>query len=143
MAEWWVTRDGDIDCKELHRRHYSRYAYADGRDPGLFVGPGDKLVLRTLAGDAVFVWRRFIDDSGQTGVNCAMFRNESDRLSSSLIREADAIADDVWLDRRHYTYVNSKKIASRNPGYCFIMAGWKRCGETKGGLVVLDRVVST
>lgn len=137
---WWVTKDGDLDCLELHARHYSRYEYADGRERRLFVGPGDKLVLRTASGNACFVWRRFIDDSGQVGVNCAVFRNESEHLSSLLIRQADAIADEVWTDRRHYTYVDREKVASKNPGYCFIAAGWRRCGTTASGKLVLERV---
>ena len=137
---WWVTKDGDIDCLELHGRHYSKREYKDGRRVALFVGPGDKLVLRTERADACFVWRCFVDDSGQTGVNCAAFRNEGEHLSSLLIRQADAIADEVWTDCRHYTYVDSEKVASRNPGYCFIMAGWRRCGMTKSGKLVLERL---
>ena len=144
---WWVTKDGDLDCMELHARHYSKREYADGRRPTLFVGPGDKLVLRTESASACFVWRRFVDDcidqrtgEKQQGVNCAVFRNESEHLSSQLIRQADAIADAVWSDRRHYTYVDSKKVASKNPGFCFIAAGWKRCGRTKRGLMVLERL---
>lgn len=143
---WWVTRDGDLDCLDMYDRHYSAYRYADGRERVLFVGPGDKLVLRSLRAEAVFVWRKFTDDcidertgEKQQGVNCAVFRNESEHLSSSLIRQADAIADAVWTDRRHYTYVNREKVASRNPGFCFLAAGWNRCGTTKSGLLVLER----
>jgi hypothetical protein len=144
---WWVTKDGDLDCLDLHTRHYSRYTYADERERKLFVGPGDKLVMRTERGDACFVWRNFTDDcldqrtgQRQQGVNCAVFRNESQHLSSVLIRQADAIADATWTDSRHYTYVNREKIASTNPGYCFLAAGWRKCGMTKSGLLVLERV---
>jgi hypothetical protein len=147
MPLWWVTKDGDEDCLELHSRHYSRYDYADQRKRVLFVGPGDKLVLRTADGRTTFVWRNFTDDCidertglKQEGVNCAVFRNEGEHLSSLLIRQADAIADEVWTDRRHYTYVNRKKVASKNPGYCFLAAGWKRAGVTKSGLLVLERI---
>jgi hypothetical protein len=87
----------------------------------------------------MFVWRVFIDDSGQDGINCAVFRNESRHRSSGLIRQADAIADALWPDRRHYTYVDPAKVASSNPGFCFIAAGWRRCGRTRGGLLVLER----
>ena len=136
---WWGTRDGDKECIKLYERHYSCYRYMDGRPRRRFVGPGERIVLRTLRGDAVFVWRKFIDDSGQQGVNCACFRNESKYLSSELIRQADAIADFCWLGERHYTYVCSSNIRSNNPGFCFIAAGWRRCGSTKSGLVVLER----
>ena len=147
---WWITKDGDLDCLDMYLRHYSANRYADGRARELFVGPGDKLVLRTTRAEAVFVWRNFTDDcidertgERQEGVNCAVFRNESPHLSSSLIRRADAIADEAWTDRRHYTYVDSEKVASENPGYCFLKAGWRRCGRTKGGLLILERVAES
>ena len=138
-ALWWVTKDGDADCLELYNRHYSAYQYKDGRCRKLFIGPGEKLVLRTLEGDAVFAWRKFKDDSGQIGINCAIFRNESAHKSSELIRQADAIADRIWPGERHYTYVNPKKIKSTNAGACFKHAGWKRCGMTKSGLLILEK----
>ena len=137
---WWMTKDGDKTCLALYERHYSAYRYKDGRKRTQFVGPGEKVVLRTAKGDALFVWRKFIDDSGQTGVNCAVFRNESEHRSSELIRQADAIADRLWPDTRHYTYVNPQAVRSSNPGFCFIVAGWKRCGRTKSGLIVLEKV---
>ncbi|MFT0546974.1 hypothetical protein ACMHYO_11600 [Allopusillimonas ginsengisoli] len=137
---WWVTKDGDLDCLELYERHYSAYRYADGRRRRLFVGPGEKLVLRTERADAMFVWRRFIDDSGQTGINCAVFRNEGRHRSSGLIRQADSIADCIWPGRRHYTYVDPQKVASANPGFCFLAAGWRRCGRTRGGLLIMERI---
>lgn len=136
---WWLTKDGDAACKKLHGRHYSKHHYKDGCSSKLFVGPGEKVVLRTWEGDACFVWRKFKDDSGQQGVNCAIFRNESGHRSSDLIRQADAIADCLWPNTRHYTYVNAARIRSPNPGYCFIRAGWRKCGRTKGGLVILER----
>ncbi len=135
---WWLTKDGDADCLALYNRHYSRQRYADGRVPVLFVGPGEKVVLRTEEGRACFVWRKFIDDSGQTGINCAVFRNETTHRSSDLIRQADAIADCLWPDRRHYTYVDAKKVRSSNPGFCFLKAGWRRCGMTKSGKLILE-----
>ena len=131
LPEWYLTKDGDQYCLELYERHYSCYNYKDGRKRKLFVGPGEKVVLRTWEADAMFVWRKFIDDSGQKGVNCAVFRNESNKKSSELILQADAIAFAVWPDKRHYTYVNANKVKSTNPGYCFKRAGWKQCGITK------------
>ena len=136
---WWLTKDGDLSCLELYERHYSCYQYKDGRKRSQFVGPGQTIVLRTVRADAVFVWRKFIDDSGQQGVNCAVFRNEGPHLSSELIRQADAIADHVWPGERHYTCVNAQAVRSPNPGYCFIRAGWRRCGKTQSGLLVFER----
>lgn len=140
-AYWWLTKDGDKDCLELYEKHYSCYKYADGRERKLFAGPGEKVVLRTKAGDALFVWRRFIDGSGECGINCAVFRNESKIKSSELIQQADQIAFAVWPCCRHYTYVSASAIASSNPGFCFIKAGWRRLKRTTGsGLRILEMV---
>ena len=126
--------------------HYSRQRYADGRKPKLFIGPGEKLVLVTPCRLALFAWRKFISGDGQDGVNCAIFRNVGAGLSSFLIREADAIADERWPGERHYTYVDEKKTAERRgrnsqAGQCFIEAGWRRCGTTKWNkLAILERL---
>lgn len=128
---WVQVRDGDGECIELFSRHYSKYHYRDGRRPKRFVGPGERIVLVTADGKAMFVWRKFKDASGQKGINCAIFRNEGDLLSSNLILEAMKFAEVRWPGVRLYTYVDPKKIRSVNPGYCFKMAGWSWCGITK------------
>lgn len=139
---WIEVKDGNAEGRALYHRHYSRRKYADGRDPKLYVGPGNKLVLLTADVRALWVWRRFKNDRGDEGVNCAVFRNEGAQQSSDLVRAADKIADDRWPGEAHYTYVNPRKIRSTNPGYCFLKAGWRRCGITKGGLIVLNREVA-
>lgn len=138
VATWIPTLDGDPDVRRVFDRHYSRRRYRDGRRPQLFVGPGEKMVLRTPAGDAIFVWRKFIPRDGQQGINCAVFRNEGRRQSSGLIRAAMEMAWTRWPGARLYTYVNPRRIRSVNPGACFKHAGWRRCGHTKSGLVILE-----
>lgn len=142
-AYWLECRDGDDVCRGLFDRHYSRIRYADGRKPKLFVGPGQKVVLITDAADALFVWRKFVDDSGQQGVNCAVFRNEGPVLSSLLILDAETVAARRWPRERLYTYVNPRGIRSVNPGACFKHAGWKACGITKWNkLVILEKTAA-
>lgn len=138
---WYLTKDGDPIAKAIFDRHYSRRFYADGRQPKLFVGPGQKMVLLAHNHDALFVWRKFKSDDGQEGVNCAVFRNESQCLSSDMILEAERIAHGIrWYGERLFTYVKSSAIKSSNPGYCFIKAGWKKCGITKHAkLVILEK----
>ena len=145
---WIPTKDGDKAAHGLMSRHYSYHAYKDGRrqqqgNPNrfLFCGPGEKMVLVTVDYSALFVWRKFRDDSGQTGINCAVFRNESGVRASDLIREAEGLAWQRWPGERLYTYVNAKQVKSANPGYCFKMAGWRVCGETKSKrLVILEKL---
>lgn len=130
---WRRARDGDPEGLALYERHYSSRLYKDGRRRALFVGPGEKTVLVAHDGRALFVWRRFRDDSGQEGINCAAFRNEGAGLSSALITEAMAIAWARWPGERLYTYVDAIEVRSSNPGYCFLVAGWRHAGWTKGG----------
>lgn len=135
---WMPTRDADLRARAIYRRHYSYRPYADGRNPKKFVGPGERIVLLGYGIDALFVWRNFISDDGQQGVNCAVFRNESPHLSSDMIREAMEIGWDRWPGERFYTYVDPRKIRSSNPGYCFKKAGWKKCGRSKKGLLIFE-----
>lgn len=128
---WMQVRDGNATARAIFDRHYSRYRYADGRDPKLIVGPGEKMVLVSACARALFIWRKFISGNGQNGVNCAAFRNEGAGLSSQLILDAMDLAWERWPGERFYTYVNARKIRSTNPGYCFLTAGWRRCGITK------------
>lgn len=152
IADYWLpVKDGDPRAAALYRRHYSAYHYKDGRrsDPGyrnrfLFAGPGEKIVLMTVNCDALFTWRRFIDKSGQTGVNCAVFRNESPILSSVLIQEAERHAWARWPGERLYTYVDPGAVKSTNPGYCFKANGWNRCGFTAvRKLLILEKYPPT
>lgn len=142
--KWDEYKDGHPIGLELYNRHYSAYQYKDGRERKLFCGPGQKTVLISKDQKALFVWRNFIDASGQKGVNCAVFRNEQSQfLSSDLIKEAMAIAWLRWPGERLYTYVNADKVKSNNPGYCFKKAGWKFCGKTQGGLDILEVLPGT
>ena len=140
---WLPVKDGDDHARSVFERHYSaERSLRLRRERGtiLFVGPGFKMVLVTPCRRALFVWRKFVSGDGQQGVNCAVFRNEGAGLSSDLIREADAIADERWPGERHFTYVNPRKVKSSNPGFCLIKAGWRRCGITKHNrLLILER----
>lgn len=105
------------------------------------MGPGEKLVLITPWEDAVFGWRKAIRADGQTGVECSLFRNESPILSSELILEAERLAWQRWPGERLFTYVDPRKVASRNPGYCYLKAGWKRSPLRSGrGMMLLEKL---
>jgi len=99
------------------------------------------MVLLTASCDALFVWHHPVMArlSGQEGVNCTIFRNESPVLSSELIREACKLAWQRWPGARLFTYVADAKIRSTNPGACFKKAGWRRCGRNATGkLTILE-----
>lgn len=77
---WIVVKDGDPRVSDIYKRHYSCQNYADGRryqtqyrNRHLVMGPGEKMILLSVDCRAIFGWRKFIDKSGQGGINCAFF----------------------------------------------------------------------
>lgn len=132
-SPWFKVRDGDSRLRVFYNRHYS----SRGSSAAQIVGPGGKLVLLTHAIDALFAWRWFSDRcplAPPGGVNCAVFRNESQSLASRLIVAAEPLALEKWpAATAFYTYVDPAAVASSNPGYCFRRAGYGCVGVTAGG----------
>ena len=136
---WIEVKDGNVTGMSIFRRHYS----ATNRKPKVyqFVGPGEKMVLLTPDAKALFVWRKFISDAGENGVNCAVFRNEGSSAgqSSALILAAKTLAWLRWPGERLYTYVDAAKVRhKRDPGRCFVRAGFRHCGVSKSGKLILE-----
>lgn len=146
IGEGWMRMlDGDASCRAIFDRHYSRYVYADGRRPKLFVGPGEKEVLMQADGLALCVWRKEKHRlDGQEGVNCAIYRNESDRRASDMLKDAMRVAWERWGGERLFTYVDPRKvrptIERSRPvwGWCFYKSGWRYAGMTQRGLHILE-----
>ena len=140
---WILSHDGNVHARKLADRHYSR----ESKGSKYFVGIGEKIVLISPDGRALFTWLRSRPEyrgDGIDGVNCQIFRNESPVLSSKLILEAEKFAVERWPGLKLFTYVSKDKVKSKNPGWCFIKAGWKYQGENKKGnlrLFVKDVVV--
>ena len=130
---WVISHDMNPIAQKLADRHYSRKT--PGSKKG-FVRPGEKLVLLSPDGNALFVWLRAdpaLREDHIDGVNCTIFRNESSVLSSKLVLEAEKFAHGRWPGLKFFTYVSKEKVKSKNPGWCFMKAGWKLVGENKTG----------
>lgn len=130
-----ITTHFDPEMAMLADRHYSRRTVGARQ----FLYSGRKIVIRDARGDVLFGWLYPDEDKrmdGQTGYNCAIFRNESQRRSSDIILECEQIAIDRWGPNRMYTYVNPAKIKSVNPGYCFKKAGWRNVRRADGSLYI-------
>jgi hypothetical protein len=147
LTVWIPIRDQDPRAYGFYKRHYSARFNANkprqrangGRNQS-FVGWGDYLALMTPMCDALFVWKNYgIGRDGQVGVVCSVFRNESEHLSSALVLEAEHWAREKWGSVRLYTYVDATAIKSKNAGYCFKVAGWRKAGTSKRGLILLEK----
>ena len=128
---WTITHGGDQRASKIYRRHYTDYCQKS--KGGKFTGPGESTVLVLPNYQALFVWMRntIKRRDCQVGINCAVFRNESDILSSELILEAEQWAVERWGQQRAFTYIDANRVRSDNPGYCFKCAGWNLCGKSK------------
>jgi hypothetical protein len=140
---WVRSWRADPRALPLADRHYNRGKVGSPQ----FVPPGRCLVLLTENADAVWVtswpFARYVKHRWAGAWVCSLFRNEGKVLSSTLIREA------VAATRAHYgdppeqgmiTFVNAGKVRhKRDPGRCFLRAGFERVGLTLDeGLVALQ-----
>ena len=97
VGNWIGVKDSDSRAVSLYKRHYSARKYNHGIPIDYystgFSGIGESMILLTLDCKALFGWRKQkITDDKQSGVNCFVFRNEGNILSSELIKEADEMA---------------------------------------------------
>jgi hypothetical protein len=126
----------DPELCRLADQHYSR------QKPGTpqFCPPGELILLRNCEGSVVFSWvnQKYRNDL-QRGYYNSIFRNESERLSSAIILEAERFAIQRWGGGRAFTKADPLKIKSLNPGYCFKQAGWQFCGIDPDGKHILEK----
>ena len=137
---WIRSHRADPEVRHLADRHYSRKTIGAIQ----FAPPGRCLVFKTEELDAFWItsWPYYVQHAWPGAWMCSAFRNEGEHLSSELIREAVAAtlyeygaAPDLGM----ITFVNQAKVRKkRDPGRCFLRAGFKNAGMTKGGLVALQ-----
>ncbi len=145
-SPWELSRDGCAIGRALYERHYSCPPSAlrrrQRRGTRLFAGPGEKLVLLLKPPHTgVFVWRKYIPSQATERVlECAIFRNESDLLSSALVLEAERWAATRWPGEQARTFINARAVGG--DGLCFKVAGWRKAGKSKGGLRILTKSIA-
>jgi hypothetical protein len=140
MSQWRLSHRADREALPLADRHYNRQKVGSPQ----FVPPGRCLVL--LADNALWVTSWPVADYVRHAwagawVN-SMFRSEGAGIASTLIREAIAVTRSKWEppELGIISFVDPKHIkptmrrGSAIYGYCYLMAGFKHVGYTKGGL---------
>lgn len=138
---WIRSHRADADVVPLADRHYNRQKIGSPQ----FAPPGRCLVLKTAACDAFWItswpFAEYVRHAWAGAWVCSAFRNESSHLSSELIRDAVAATLNEYGTAPTLgmiTFVDHRKIRrKRDPGRCYLRAGFKHCGMTKGGLIAL------
>jgi hypothetical protein len=139
---WTRSHRRDPRALELADRHYSRQK--PGTDQFVKAGSCAVFIAETGLGNALWVTsvQQYVKHAWPGAWECALFRNEGAGLSSVLIREA------IAATRAHYgeppstgmiTFVNPMRVKrKRDPGRCFIRAGFEPIACTLSRLLVLQ-----
>lgn len=138
---WMLSHRADPRALPLADRHYNR------QKPGTpqFVPPGRCLVLLTAAADALWVtsWplAQYVRHRWPGAWVNSLFRREGGALASELIREAVAATRAFYGEAPALGMVSfidaTKTRHKRDPGRCYIRAGFEYDGQTEGGLVAV------
>ena len=139
---WALSHRADKAALPIADRHYNRQKIGSPQ----FVPPGRCIVLLTPSADALWVtswpFTEYVKHAWAGAWMCSCFRNESAILSSVLITEAVALTRGIYGEPPALgmvTFVDPKKVRhKRDFGRCYRKAGFRVCGETKGGLVALQ-----
>ena len=141
MMQWCASHRADAEAVAIADRHYNRQKVGSPQ----FVPPGRCLVFKTVCGKALWVtswpFAEFAKHAWAGAWVNSLFRNEGAGLSSDLIRQAVALTCEHWPvpPLGMVTFVDASKIKTkRDPGRCYLRAGFHRCGETAGGLIALQ-----
>jgi hypothetical protein len=150
---WRLSHRYDPQARAVADRHYNR----QHPESPQFVPPGRNLVLYAEAGGGRAFWvtswpfAAYVRHAWAGAWVCSAFRNEGAGLSSELIRQAVAATRwyrgeaASWRDEPEpelgmVTFVDAGRVRpKRDPGRCFIRAGFRNVGHTqKRGLVALQ-----
>ena len=138
---WNLSHRFDPVACKIADRHYNRQKIGTPQ----FVPPGRCLVL-VNDGPAFWVtswpFAEYVRHAWPGAWVCSAFRREGGPLASDLIRSAVATTRWQWPDTPDLgmiTFVNAEKVThKRDPGRCYLRAGFERVGTTKGGLIALQ-----
>ena len=139
---WIKSHRFDRQVVPLANRHYNRQKVGSPQ----FAPPGRCVVLRTQEYDAFWItswpYAEYVRHAWAGAWICSAFRNESGHLSSELIREAIEVTRSIYGDPPELgmvTFVDATKVRhKRDPGRCYLRAGFRHAGMTKGGLIALQ-----
>lgn len=144
ISPWRPSWRASRAARELADRHYNRQKHGAAQ----FVPPGRCLVMVTADKSALWVtswpYAQYVKHAWAGAWTCSIFRNEGAHLSSDLIRAAVAHTRAHWPVPPALgivTFVDAEQVKpKRDPGYCFLRAGWRNVGRTAGGLHVLQQL---
>lgn len=140
--KWRLSHRADKAALVLADRHYNRQKVGSPQ----FVPPGRCVVLLTECGRALWVtswpFAQYVKHAWAGAWVNSLFRNEGAGVASELIRDAVSVTRAIWPDVPSLglvTFVDADKVRrKRDPGRCYLRAGFTHVGKTKGGLLAFQ-----
>jgi hypothetical protein len=141
-VRWLLSHRADTRALPLADRHYNRRKIGSPQ----FVPPGRCLVLLSDCERALWVtswpFAEYVKHAWAGAWVNSLFRSESSGIASELILQAIAVTRSIWEppELGMITFVDPKHVAAKKVrgqsvhGYCYLKAGFKHVGYTKGGL---------
>jgi hypothetical protein len=142
VTVWRKSDRFDREALPMADRHYNRRKIGSPQ----FVPPGRCFVLRAACNRALWVtswpFAQYVRHAWPGAWVNSLFRNEGAGTASKLILEAIAITRSIWKppELGMITFVDTKHVPPvmrrGQPiyGYCYLKAGFRHVGFTKGGL---------
>lgn len=142
MMRWARSNRAHRRALPMADRHYNRQKVGSNQ----FVPPGRCFVLLTECERALWVsswpFAKYTKHRWAGAWVNSLFRNEGAGLASELILEAVSATRWHWPkipDLGMITFVDPDEVKpKRNPGYCYLMAGFEYVGKTDGGLLAFQ-----
>ncbi len=137
---WLISNRFDREALPLADRHYNRRKVGSPQ----FVPPGRCIVLKQERALWVTSWpfAQYVRHAWAGAWVNSLFRSEGAGKASDLILEAVAITRSIWQppELGMITFVDAKHVKPTMVrgvpihGFCYLKAGFKHVGFTKGGL---------
>ncbi len=138
--KWTLSNRFDREALPLADRHYNRRKVGSPQ----FVPPGRCVVLRQPQALWVTSWpfAQYVRHAWAGAWVNSLFRSEGAGKASDLILEAIAVTRSIWQppELGIITFVSPKHVPPKmrrgQPiyGFCYLKAGFRHVGFTKGGL---------
>lgn len=138
---WQISHRADQKARVIADRHYNRQKIGSPQ----FVPPGRCFVLRQKRAVWVTSWpfAQYVKhDWGGAWVNSLFRRQRGRQIASEMILDAVAATRWKWPEvpaLGMISFVDENKVRKKDqPGRCYIEAGFKYVGRTKGGLLAFQ-----
>lgn len=129
-GRYWsqTSNDDPLILSKFERLQFKQYVRLSKRN---WID-SQQMLLAYCLDKAVILWKRKPFQPGKSGVRCSIFVNNSEKLSSELLRDAVDVARLFWLESTFFVHLNPR-FFPENAEKTFKECGWEYHGESREG----------